>query len=65
MPAFLFVLKSFAKRRKIFRSHCALEVVPTSSAWVERPYARSKVALDPSYLLPSQELENGYRHCPS
>ena len=49
MPAFVFVLKPFEKRRKIFRSQCALEVVPTSSAWVDRLFAPSKVALDPTY----------------
>ena len=53
MPAFVFVLKPFPKRRKIFRSHFALEVVPTSSAWVNRTFAPSKVVPDPTYLLSS------------
>jgi hypothetical protein len=53
MPAFVSLLKPFEKRRKIFRSQCALEIVPTSSAWVDRTFAPSKAALDPTSLLPS------------
>jgi hypothetical protein len=53
MPAFVSVLKPFEKGRSIFRSQCALEVVPTSSGWVDRSFAQSTVALDPTYLLRS------------
>ncbi len=53
MPAFVSLLKPFEKRRKIFRSRCALEVIPTSSAWVDHTFAPSKAALDPATLLPS------------